>query len=124
MTAIGMAFMLGFRSKAPRTRPGSYSIDMTSPKSVARPLYRAVSIQHDQHACAAAREFAGKRFLVGKTPMLPLDDCDRSKCSCRYVHYDDRRESLVDRRDIINATTPEVEHRQTGARRRTDPRRL
>ena len=26
--------------------------------------------------------------------MLPLEDCDVSSCTCRYRHYDDRRDRL------------------------------
>jgi len=42
-------------------------------------------------ACAAAREIAGKRFLVAKVPRLPLHGCDREQCACSYKRHKDRR---------------------------------
>ena len=124
VSALVVALLLRFGRAPSKHRLHSNSNRTSSYKPVAGSLYRAVSIEHDQNACNAAREQAGKRFLVGKTPILPLADCDKSRCTCRYAHYEDRREIIGDRRDIKNDIDPEIEHRNASARRRTDVRRL
>ena len=53
--------------------------------------YHAVSIIAGQHACEAAKERVGQRFLSREAPRLPLADCECTECRCRYVHHDDRR---------------------------------
>jgi hypothetical protein len=69
----------------------------TKPTSVAGPkpaasAYHAVSIKLADYPCSAAEEIAGKRFLSGEAPKLPLPGCtDPSSCSCRFVHHKDRR---------------------------------
>jgi hypothetical protein len=37
------------------------------------------------------RKLVGQRFLSREAPRLPLRDCDRPDCSCRYEHHEDRR---------------------------------
>jgi hypothetical protein len=53
--------------------------------------FRAVSIQPGERACACAISLEAKRFLSGEAPRLPLRDCDRAACTCRYRHHEDRR---------------------------------
>jgi hypothetical protein len=55
--------------------------------------YRCVGIQPADPlmACDAVKGIAGQRFLPGQAPKLPLPDCMVDRCSCRYVHFDDRR---------------------------------
>lgn len=62
--------------------------------------YRATYINHQDCACEAVKAISNKRFLVskGKTPLLPLANCDVSVCGCRYVHCNDRRDNDGDRR--------------------------
>ena len=54
--------------------------------------YHCVSIKTRRGACKAVLELEGKRFLSDEAPMFPLEKCDASRCKCRYVHYDDRRQ--------------------------------
>lgn len=54
--------------------------------------YHAVGIQGGQGCCSQARLMKDKRFLSAEAPSLPLDLCDAPKCTCRYRHYEDRRQ--------------------------------
>lgn len=83
-------------------------IRMLSRKDVADPsppvrrptsnsAFHAVSIKLSGEACSAAQAMAGRRFLSGSAPKLPLPECDRPECHCRFVHHQDRR-SGKDRR--------------------------
>jgi hypothetical protein len=62
--------------------------------------YRCTSIVFEDSACAAVKAIGKKRFLAvdRNTPMLPLRECDQSKCNCKYLRHDDRREDNDDRR--------------------------
>ena len=62
--------------------------------------YRATSIAFDDAACEAVKALGNKRFLDRDrdVPRLPLADCSKSQCSCKYAHHDDRRDSSEDRR--------------------------
>lgn len=53
--------------------------------------YDAVAIRAHRHPCKAARQLAGRRFLVAEAPKLPLPSCN-SRCMCAYEHQPDRRE--------------------------------
>ncbi len=63
--------------------------------------YTAVSVKADgSEACEAVQNIAGKRFLCGEAPVLPLEACDRyGQCQCKYEKWDDRRQE--DRRFVI-----------------------
>ena len=54
-------------------------------------VYHAVSIKLSGHACKAAREMTGRRFLSTAAPKLPLPGCDVLDCNCRFTHHKDRR---------------------------------
>ena len=63
-----------------------------SPKREADTTYHAVSLKIDaQHACDAAREMTGRRFLSNAAPRLPLAGCNALECRCRFTHHKDRR---------------------------------
>ena len=53
--------------------------------------YHAVSITFDKHACPAAKEMAGRRFLSTAAPKLPLPECSALQCNCTFKHHGDRR---------------------------------
>lgn len=53
--------------------------------------YHAVAIKSPANACEAARDLEGERFLATEAPKLPLPNCDRPDCKCRFQHYEDRR---------------------------------
>jgi hypothetical protein len=62
--------------------------------------FRATSITFDTSACDAAKALGKKRFLDRDrdVPGLPLAACDKSQCTCKYAHHDDRRDASEDRR--------------------------
>ena len=49
------------------------------------------------HPCKAVRELGGGRYLSDEAPDLPVPGCTAERCTCSYIHYDDRRED--DRRN-------------------------
>ncbi len=67
--------------------------------------YHALSVVG---TCQAARDIAGKRFLVREAPKLPLAGCDASSCQCKFAHHDDRRIEAYDRRDQRNTLRSEL----------------
>lgn len=85
--------------------------------------WHAVAIKTGVYACDAARKLEGRRFLAADAPRLPLADCGRESCECRFQHYADRRTGR-DRRSPfasggVAAGTGNFEHE----RRRADGRR-
>jgi hypothetical protein len=62
-----------------------------APAKKAQTTYHSVSIMPGPRCCAAARDLVGQRFLSREAPPLPLKDCDRPECQCRYEHHQDRR---------------------------------
>ena len=49
-------------------------------------------------ACDNARKFADKTFLVADAPRLPLKECTRADCRCRYERIAERRRVRAERR--------------------------
>jgi len=86
------------------------------PKTV--PSHHAVSIATGPRCCEAARTLRGERFLSREAPKLPLKDCDRADCACRYEHHKDRREALRRARDMGVAIDGWVEKDKRGKQMR------
>lgn len=53
--------------------------------------YHAVEIRSTERPCNASRMLLGTRYLSSEAPRIPLPGCDRTVCSCKYVHFKDRR---------------------------------
>ena len=86
--------------------------------------WRAVKIKPGLIACRSVERYANQIFLAKSSPRLPLDDCDEKKCSCKYVHLDDRR-SGGDRRAELGELGDflpfnQTERRQNNGRRDAD----
>lgn len=101
----GLPAMLGFNTgnAAARTSKGpavSKGPKVSKKPTVPRNPYRATSIQAGADACPAVKSVAGKRFLDTERdlPILPLPECDASRCNCRYQRYEDRRDGEEDQR--------------------------
>jgi hypothetical protein len=62
--------------------------------------YHAVAIDPGHHCCVLARTLAKRRFLSSKAPPLPLKGCMNAECTCRYVHFADRRAGPRRARDM------------------------
>ena len=91
--------------------------------------YRGTSIAFEESACDAVKAIGRKRFLLsdGDTPMLPLSGCDASRCKCKYMHHDDRRDDDHDRRlsaalktELYEDTGSENRRLKTRGRRKSD----
>ena len=84
--------------------------------------YRGVEVVPDgSGCCSAAAEINGKRFLSNEVPQLPLPDCDRAICNCRYELFADRRRShREDRRLMTDAPVVGPDNRQSADRRDAD----
>ena len=48
--------------------------------------------------CARCEALRGRRFLVKAAPPLPVPGCTADVCTCRYVHFVDRRAGASRRR--------------------------
>jgi hypothetical protein len=81
--------------------------------------YHSVSIRIGKDACAAANAVAGRRFLAAKAPQLPLHGCNAERCTCVFLHHEDRR--AEDRRADETLTPGFGGHNQrVGAGRRRE----
>ncbi|MDH3621955.1 MAG: hypothetical protein OER91_13745 [Gammaproteobacteria bacterium] len=68
------------------------SPEPAKPRDMGNTAFHAVSLKIDaQHACNAAKEMSGRRFLSTAAPRLPLPECDALECCCRFTHHKDRR---------------------------------
>ncbi len=84
--------------------------------------YRGVEVIPDGSGCCrAAGEIRGKRYLSNEVPQLPLPECDRAVCNCRYELFADRRRShREDRRLVTDGPVTEPDNRHTADRRDAD----
>jgi hypothetical protein len=109
------------RSPEPQRATGSRPAAGAAGNTDAR--FRAVSIRPGEDCCEAARQFGKMRFLCAKAPRLPVPECTAATCTCRYVHYADRR-SGKDRRSVYDWTRERqlgvVNRRAARGRRATD----
>lgn len=83
--------------------------------------FQAVSIAYPGKCCAAVKLLAGRRFLAGSAPALPLPACSLSnQCKCSFKKYDDRRDD--DRRlpGEMSKWYGGAEKRRSRGRRRVD----
>lgn len=105
-------------------------VEQTRPEPIKGPsskksAFHAVSIDFDRNACAAAKALAGRRFLSGAAPQIPLPECDALECRCKFKHHADRRAGK-DRRSpfspagLSSATGTFKTERRQGADRRKD----
>lgn len=68
-----------------------------SSRQAVRSSYHCVEVKTGLHACETAHRLGGVRYLSDEAPVLPVSGCTAHKCTCRYVHHDDRRDD--DRRN-------------------------
>jgi hypothetical protein len=59
--------------------------------------YHCVELRFPRDGCDAVKRVGTKRFLSAEAPGFPVPGCNAARCSCHYVHHDDRRQS--DRRN-------------------------
>jgi hypothetical protein len=83
LTLLVLGFWLYARAKAA-------SKNTTSHHDI-EPFHN-VCIQPGKKACAHVKALKGNHFLAREVSPLPLKDCNAKSCSCRYIHYKDRRD--------------------------------
>jgi|SRR5450631_124369 len=109
--------------KAPPERSAKKLAVAARPKSSnAAGDFRAVSLVSSKGSCSAAKNAAGKRYLLREVPRLPLSNCTMpANCSCKFRKDADRREA--DRRLFCGTETNRwfagSEGRKRGNRRST-----
>jgi hypothetical protein len=100
--------------------PDSAPAPATGARKAAGAAHHAVSVVPGSRCCEPARQLRGKRFLSREAPQLPLQDCGRADCACRYEHHQDRRSGPRRLRDMGVAVDGwiEVDKRSGGKRGR------
>lgn len=111
VAVIGLAWWWRYGGKRQRSRAAR-----TRERENASPNFHCVEVRYQRDACDAVKRIGAKRFLPGEAPEIPLPGCTAAKCSCRYVHHEDRRTG--DRRNPfpMQASAPST---ATGGNRRT-----
>ena len=92
------AMVLRSNKQAPKKAINTGAKKRTSAqKSSSKPInpYRATAIICGDNSCEAVKVISGKIFLDADKdiPQIPLPNCDTPKCSCKYEHYLDRRDT-------------------------------
>lgn len=132
LLALMVALFVKFRSgstgptktaKKAKTKKTASSSEGTA---AASRTFTAVTIAPGLDACEAVLSFEGARFLSGDAPLLPLAVCSSSACTCKYMHYEDRRDLNEERRQLfsmrteLHASSGEEERRLRAGRRGPD----
>ncbi len=78
---LPLCLWLNYRSK---------STQRTSHKDTQQ--FHAVSIKPCANACTQVKKLKRKSFLASEVSQIPLTGCNAKACTCRYVHYKDRRD--------------------------------
>ena len=80
--------------------------------------HHAVSVVPGARCCEEVRQLRGTRFLSREAPQLPLKDCGRADCACRYEHHPDRRGNPRRLRDMGVAVDGWIEEdKRAGSKR-------
>ena len=81
-------------SRADADKPANQSAIRPKPSF----QFRGVEVIPDANGCCKAVEaITGRRLLTEEAPQLPMPDCDKATCECRFQQYTDRRTDV--RRD-------------------------
>lgn len=89
---IALAWWWRYAGKRTRSRTAQMRDPRHAPDN-----FHCVEVRYQRDACDAVKRIGAKRFLAGEAPEIPVSGCDAVKCSCRYVHHEDRRQG--DRRN-------------------------
>jgi hypothetical protein len=127
------ALAMYFKSKA----PGKNSKNTQNRRRIAKPDsmqsataheggtgYSGVTIKLCANACGAAKELPSTRYLSGEAPLLPLSDCNKSDCACKYAHFSDRRDIHEDRLHDYSMQTDLYDTNVNQNRRQNKERRV
>lgn len=135
---LAAGYLFGLLRRKPETSPSVGRVTSKPAKAAKnRPAkvqkvehpFSAKSIAPGESACAAVLAIGDKRFLDAdkNIPVLPLDNCDASRCRCTYVQHEDRREYNEDRRhpnslhsELYNKDGNSERRQRKRGRRKTD----
>ncbi|MGA7179356.1 MAG: hypothetical protein WBX11_07225 [Thiobacillaceae bacterium] len=97
------------RSATLSKRQAALAVKRNAPRG-----YHSVEVRCGSAACDAVKRLGETRFLSDEAPLLPVPGCTAQQCTCRYIHFADRRRD--DRRNPYGqwTSTPPV---ITGERR-------
>lgn len=116
--SLKVALGIGMTPRRARKRPALTA----SANSGTRADFRGCTIQPGQDSCASVTQLRKKRFLQKEVPRLPLPDCGRLQCDCRYQRHEDRRHQDDDRR-LPGAAATQLYPHSAKERRRVNGRR-
>jgi hypothetical protein len=84
-----------------RKTQATRTLELTKSKTVTpKSQYRCVKIEPSYNACKTALAMREKPILMNEMPVLPLQNCDKSKCDCKFTRHNDRR--MNNRREDVN----------------------
>jgi len=91
---LATLIMYGFRpydygGSVRRFKKPATTVDRTDRSSDTR--WRSVKIRPGTAPCRSIAEITGQIFLAPDAPSLPLKNCTKENCQCRYVFLEDRR---------------------------------
>ena len=89
-----------FFSRAKGLLGGREALPAAAPAKKPNTSFHAVTIAPGPGCCGAAKTLTDQRFLSRVAPPLPLKACNRDNCTCRYIHYSDRRQNYRRARDM------------------------
>jgi hypothetical protein len=92
LIAVALLIALAFWWRHARKGQNSRKTRVRDPKRPSE-SYQCVELRYGRDACDAVKRIGDKRFLSGEAPEIPLAGCNAAKCSCSYVHHQDRRHS-------------------------------
>tara|TARA_R110001592_G_scaffold363371_1_gene685551 strand:- start:171897 stop:172316 length:420 start_codon:yes stop_codon:yes gene_type:complete len=119
-------FLRSSAKPAARTASGPKRLHRAKAVTAGTNAYHAVSVISGPGACQQALALADKRFLPAELPQLPLADCTSNNCQCKFMHFDDRRDSESDKRaptalrSELYTASGKPERRAGGGRRKGD----
>ena len=84
--------------------------------------YHSTSIKFEDDACDMVKGFSSRRFLADDSPIIPLPLCRTEDCRCTYIHHEDRRDGIADRRCASNLQSENTDWGKRGSqgRRKSD----
>ena len=98
-TLVAFAFWWRYLGKRKPSRASPVRVVKRVPGN-----FHCVELRYPSDACDAVKRIGEMRFLSGTAPEIPVPGCVAAKCSCRYVHHDDRR--YRDRRNPVAYQPP------------------
>jgi len=78
----------------------------TPAKKIVHGKYHCVTVAYPKNACNAVKRLKDQRILSSEAPVLPLAECDKNECNCRFHHHEERR--VEERRDAYHKAIDDI----------------